>query len=378
MDFYKIGPTVIKAGWLPKSCQQFKVQPEGLTKEEKESSVLIEIGKAPLCVKEEVLVSVHDHMNVWKGKKGYWLLEDSKHRGMIKTSWDYCRTACWTEPGNDQEEVLQPLLQVVLECQLIGKGVGILHAACVEKEGMAVAFTGPSGAGKSTKASMWGKALHAAWISGDRPAVDPDLKCVYGVPWDGKEQIFHNGTYPLQAILDVRKSKGTRMHRLSHRQVYELLANQMMVPLWDTELTKKAFEILNNLIKRIPVYRLYADKTETAAIESWKLLSEARMPGKEINKENKEHKDMRLKPGFEITEVVGEYMVIPTGERIADYGGTVVINEVSAFLLKHLKEPVEKEELLELLLEEYDVERDRAQKDLDGILEKFTELGLVE
>ena len=87
---------------------------------------------------------------------------------------------------------------------------------------------------------------------------------------------------------------------------------------------------------------------------------------------------MKLKSNFEITENAGEYMAIPTGENIATFGGTVVLNEVSAFLLKHLEEPTEKEELLNLLLDEYDVEKERAEKDLELILKKFMDLGLIE
>ena len=87
---------------------------------------------------------------------------------------------------------------------------------------------------------------------------------------------------------------------------------------------------------------------------------------------------MRLKTNFEITEIAGEYMAIPTGENIATFGGAVVLNEVSAFLLKQLKEPTEKADLLDLLLEEYDVEREHAEKDLELILQKFMELGLIE
>ena len=55
-----------------------------------------------------------------------------------------------------------------------------------------------------------------------------------------------------------------------------------------------------------------------------------------------------------------------------------MLNELSAFLLKHLEEPTGKEELLNLLLDEYEVEKKRAEKDLELILKKFMDLGLIE
>ena len=71
-------------------------------------------------------------------------------------------------------------------------------------------------------------------------------------------------------------------------------------------------------------------------------------------------------------------MAIPTGENMAHYGGSVVLNEVSAFLLKAMKKAVTEEELLELLLNEYEVDREKAATDLKNILSTFENLGLIE
>lgn len=69
---------------------------------------------------------------------------------------------------------------------------------------------------------------------------------------------------------------------------------------------------------------------------------------------------------------------MPTGTNIGRFDGTVVLNEVSAFLWEKLQQPVTREELLCALLEEYEVSRDVAEKDMDALLRKFAELGLLD
>lgn len=87
---------------------------------------------------------------------------------------------------------------------------------------------------------------------------------------------------------------------------------------------------------------------------------------------------MKAKDGFVLRTIVDEYMLMPTGTNITKFDGTVVLNEVSAFIWKELQQEISYQALLEKLLEEYEVSREVAQRDLDALLEKFTELGLLE
>lgn len=87
---------------------------------------------------------------------------------------------------------------------------------------------------------------------------------------------------------------------------------------------------------------------------------------------------MKAKEGFVLRTIVDEYMLMPTGTNITKFDGTVVLNEVSAFIWKELQQDTCRESLLTALLTEYEVSREVAQRDLDALLEKFTELGLLE
>lgn len=88
---------------------------------------------------------------------------------------------------------------------------------------------------------------------------------------------------------------------------------------------------------------------------------------------------MKLKKDFEIYHIDTDYMLIPVGEQMASFGGTVILNDVSAFLLEQMKqEDKTRDELLNALLAEYAVDRAVAERDLDATIAKFKELKVVE
>ena len=86
---------------------------------------------------------------------------------------------------------------------------------------------------------------------------------------------------------------------------------------------------------------------------------------------------MKIKPEFEIVNVADDYMLVPVGDQIEQFNGTVVLNEVSAFLLNQMRTDVSKEELISALISEYDVEEDVAREDVEKTLAKMIETGIV-
>ena len=86
---------------------------------------------------------------------------------------------------------------------------------------------------------------------------------------------------------------------------------------------------------------------------------------------------MKLKPDFQIVQMANDYMLVPTGDQIDSFNGTVILNEVSAFLLNQLKEDLEKEDLVERLVMEFDVESATARQDVDAAVEKMKQIGIL-
>ena len=69
---------------------------------------------------------------------------------------------------------------------------------------------------------------------------------------------------------------------------------------------------------------------------------------------------------------------MPTGDNIAKFDGSVVLNEVSAFIYKLLENPVCREDLLTAVLNEYEVDESTASADLDALLNKLDKMGVLE
>ena len=69
---------------------------------------------------------------------------------------------------------------------------------------------------------------------------------------------------------------------------------------------------------------------------------------------------------------------MPTGDNIAKFDGTIVLNEVSAFVFKQLENAVSWDDLLTAMLAEFDVDEQTAAKDLDKLLDRFRDLNLLE
>ncbi len=82
---------------------------------------------------------------------------------------------------------------------------------------------------------------------------------------------------------------------------------------------------------------------------------------------------VKLKEGFIYRTIAGEHVVIPTGNNIADFNGIISLNETAAFLWVKIQSPFTREDLVEALLQEYEVDRELAGKDVDEFLRTLSE-----
>ena len=87
---------------------------------------------------------------------------------------------------------------------------------------------------------------------------------------------------------------------------------------------------------------------------------------------------MHIKEGFILRRVAGQDVVIPMGNNIADFNGIITLNETAAFLWKNLQQDITKEELLNCLLQEYEIDREKAAEDLNELLSVLEERKILE
>ncbi len=87
---------------------------------------------------------------------------------------------------------------------------------------------------------------------------------------------------------------------------------------------------------------------------------------------------MKIKEGFILRQIADSYVVVPVGQATIDFNGMMNLNETGAFLFQKMIEGTTKEQLLSDMLAEYDVDKDKAQKDIDAFVEKVRKENLFE
>ena len=129
----------------------------------------------------------------------------------------------------EREIVSQPyfsdtyLTQLALLRQLAEKGPAVgrflMHAAVLEYDGRAYAFTASSGTGKSTHLQLWRRTLGNAVqaVNGDKPllyASDAEVMAC-GTPWSGKEGWQRNVCVPLGGLCFISRGEKDVCRRMS-------------------------------------------------------------------------------------------------------------------------------------------------------------------
>ncbi|AEV68688.1 PqqD family protein [Acetivibrio clariflavus] len=87
---------------------------------------------------------------------------------------------------------------------------------------------------------------------------------------------------------------------------------------------------------------------------------------------------MKLSKEFVLREIAGNYIVVPFGEKAVNFNAMITLNETGAFLWKKIEEGKSKEELLSAILEEYEVDREKAKEDIEKFCEKLKSAGILE
>lgn len=80
---------------------------------------------------------------------------------------------------------------------------------------------------------------------------------------------------------------------------------------------------------------------------------------------------------FVLREIAGESFLIPIGEVAAKFNGMITLNGMSAFLWKQLENTITEEELVEAILEVYDVEETQATADIHEFLKRMKSFEMI-
>ena len=88
---------------------------------------------------------------------------------------------------------------------------------------------------------------------------------------------------------------------------------------------------------------------------------------------------MRIKDGFVLEEVGGDFLAVAVGDRAKDFSGMVRMNGTGAFLWNMLAgKDITEDELVEAVLKEYDVDEARVRTDVAAFEKTLRENGILE
>ena len=87
---------------------------------------------------------------------------------------------------------------------------------------------------------------------------------------------------------------------------------------------------------------------------------------------------MRTKKGFNLRNVCGENIIVAEGVDNIDFSRIISLNESAAYLWKKVQDKdFTAEDLISLLLDEYDVDEQTAKQDAETLLKQWQEAEIV-
>lgn len=144
------------------------------------------------------------------------------------------------------------------------------HASAVQLDGKAYLFSAPSGTGKSTHTEKWRRLFGAEIINDDKPVLRRvDGKwMVYGTPWSGKHDLSKPVGVPLGGIAFLQRGEENGIRKMLLNEAVPAMISQCL-RLVHKECMRKQLELIDKLLKEIPVWRLTCRNDDEAAMVSY-------------------------------------------------------------------------------------------------------------
>lgn len=86
---------------------------------------------------------------------------------------------------------------------------------------------------------------------------------------------------------------------------------------------------------------------------------------------------MKRNSDFMLRDIAGEVVLVPTGQATQQFNGLITLNEVAAFIWKNLDEAGTREQLVKMILDEFEVDQKTAEADVDGFINALKEHEMI-
>ncbi len=86
---------------------------------------------------------------------------------------------------------------------------------------------------------------------------------------------------------------------------------------------------------------------------------------------------MEIKKKVILRAIADEYILVPVGDTVFEYNGIFIMTESARLLWDAINDGKEREELPDVLLGEYEIDRATAEADSDEFLERLSSYGII-
>ena len=86
---------------------------------------------------------------------------------------------------------------------------------------------------------------------------------------------------------------------------------------------------------------------------------------------------MKMKDGFVLRKIAGQYMAVPVGARAKELHGMIGLNETGAFIWERLSGGQSPESIVQALCETYEVDETAAMASVQSFCQRLQEEGVL-
>lgn len=144
----------------------------------------------------------------------------------------------------------------------------LFHGSVIAVDGQGYLFTAKSGTGKSTHTRLWRELLgdRAVMVNDDKPMirVTDSGVTVYGTPYNGKHRLGTNTAVPLRAICILTRAAENRIGRITKKQAYTMLLQQVYRPQNPLQMAK-TLKLIDQIAEKTALYQLGCNMDISAA-----------------------------------------------------------------------------------------------------------------
>lgn len=87
---------------------------------------------------------------------------------------------------------------------------------------------------------------------------------------------------------------------------------------------------------------------------------------------------MKIKKGFIVRQINNDYVVAAVGEQSKNFNGIIRLNQSAKFIWDMLEKGCDKTDIVQALLDNYEIDKEKAEQDTQHFIQKLEEAEILE